>query len=56
MFIKYFTSSATDKQSTIKIKAVALIFENEKGMLLTLYLKINANVIVSLLKPKINLL
>ena len=32
LFLKYFATSAIVKQSTIKIMAEALIFENEKGM------------------------
>lgn len=33
-FFKYLTNSATVKQSTIKIMAEALIFENDKGIVL----------------------
>ena len=41
LFLKYFTTSAIVKQSTIKIIAEALIFENEKGIVLFSVLKIN---------------
>jgi hypothetical protein len=41
LFLKYFTTSATVKQSTIKIMAEALIFENDKGIVLFSVLKIN---------------
>ena len=33
-FFKYLTNSTTVKQSTIKIRAEALIFEKEKGIVL----------------------
>ena len=36
-FFKYFTSSAIERQQTIKIKTEGPIFENENGMFLLLY-------------------
>jgi hypothetical protein len=42
-FFKYFTNSATDKQITIKIITLLLIFEKENGIVLIITIKLTQN-------------
>lgn len=53
-FFRYLTTSTTVRQSTIKIMAEALIFENEKGIILFSEIKLKqfyTNACSIVLKP-----